>query len=480
MLPISRYEALYGTLESALPEEMIKILIDHKCGRWRQAFNRYQTILEKFNFDTKISLTEQTNLLNEETAQLVLFELMFCMTNVVSSIHVDKSHYIEVLDHFSPADRVMHGALYNLLLSLSIREGAHSAARQFASMALYEYRAAKAPYLEGFIYVHLALLDIAEARYDAAYDNNEKALSLFQSVQDTAVELAQVYIIKAWLDYENKNILPEREELDAAKKSMLEGAFWGETFLMLASVLLRSKIAMGLDSVLEVHAELETVLRVRRMTNLLPAMQLMRDEYFALGSPSRINAVPADLDEFHLLLLLPNVTTLCLNVANPNLVDFVLPRMRALSALERGQEALKNRQFPIAADHLWTALDLIDAHQMRGLLKAELATFETFLAECRARRRFVERARDVRNKLLIPLGKSETAAKHPHELTATEYAVLQLLPNATSNKGMARDLSVSEATIKFHLSNIYRKLGVNRRGAAIKAARARHWIGSYD
>lgn len=56
-------------------------------------------------------------------------------------------------------------------------------------------------------------------------------------------------------------------------------------------------------------------------------------------------------------------------------------------------------------------------------------------------------------------------------LTDRETEILQLLANGASNKDIARHVFVSENTVKFHLKNIYSKLGVNSRVQAISAAR---------
>lgn len=56
-------------------------------------------------------------------------------------------------------------------------------------------------------------------------------------------------------------------------------------------------------------------------------------------------------------------------------------------------------------------------------------------------------------------------------LTEREREILVFLANGVSNKEMARRVFVSENTIKFHLKNIYSKLGVGSRLQAINAAR---------
>ena len=57
-------------------------------------------------------------------------------------------------------------------------------------------------------------------------------------------------------------------------------------------------------------------------------------------------------------------------------------------------------------------------------------------------------------------------------LSARERAVAGLLGSGLSNKAIARTMRVSDNTVKFHLKNIYAKLGVaTRRDAAVALAR---------
>jgi DNA-binding NarL/FixJ family response regulator len=52
-------------------------------------------------------------------------------------------------------------------------------------------------------------------------------------------------------------------------------------------------------------------------------------------------------------------------------------------------------------------------------------------------------------------------------LTAREREVLQLVSQGLSNKLIARELQVSEHTVKFHISSIFAKLGAASRTDAI-------------
>ncbi|MTI16138.1 helix-turn-helix transcriptional regulator [Rhodobacteraceae bacterium RKSG542] len=57
-------------------------------------------------------------------------------------------------------------------------------------------------------------------------------------------------------------------------------------------------------------------------------------------------------------------------------------------------------------------------------------------------------------------------------LTRMERRVLMLISEGASNKFAATRLGLSEATVKFHLKNTYKKLGCNKRADAVSAARA--------
>ena len=57
-------------------------------------------------------------------------------------------------------------------------------------------------------------------------------------------------------------------------------------------------------------------------------------------------------------------------------------------------------------------------------------------------------------------------------LTRRELEILRLASSGLSNAQMAKHLWVTEQTIKFHLSNIYRKIGIRNRTAAGRWAQA--------
>jgi DNA-binding NarL/FixJ family response regulator len=64
------------------------------------------------------------------------------------------------------------------------------------------------------------------------------------------------------------------------------------------------------------------------------------------------------------------------------------------------------------------------------------------------------------------------------QLTARELEILQLVAAGLSNSRIARQLWVAEQTVKFHLSNIYRKLGLANRTEASHYAHMHGLLGT--
>ncbi|HMA33964.1 MAG TPA: response regulator transcription factor [Chloroflexia bacterium] len=62
---------------------------------------------------------------------------------------------------------------------------------------------------------------------------------------------------------------------------------------------------------------------------------------------------------------------------------------------------------------------------------------------------------------LLPLGPADES------LTAREREVLELLGQGLANKQIARQLQISEHTVKFHVSSVYAKLGAASRTEAV-------------
>jgi len=70
----------------------------------------------------------------------------------------------------------------------------------------------------------------------------------------------------------------------------------------------------------------------------------------------------------------------------------------------------------------------------------------------------------------IGLPDDSASAARAAGLTERETAILSALARGLSNEAIGKELWVAEQTVKFHLTNIYRKLGVSNRTEAARLA----------
>jgi DNA-binding NarL/FixJ family response regulator len=69
-----------------------------------------------------------------------------------------------------------------------------------------------------------------------------------------------------------------------------------------------------------------------------------------------------------------------------------------------------------------------------------------------------------------PPSAADPPAKDTGDLTEREREILGAVMRGLSNKAISQEFWVTEQTVKFHLSNVYRKLGVPNRTAAARFA----------
>jgi DNA-binding NarL/FixJ family response regulator len=69
---------------------------------------------------------------------------------------------------------------------------------------------------------------------------------------------------------------------------------------------------------------------------------------------------------------------------------------------------------------------------------------------------------------------------HESAISDRELEVVVLVARGFSNRQVAKELHISEATVKRHLANIYEKIGVVSRSDAVRTALAEQWIGFHE
>jgi DNA-binding NarL/FixJ family response regulator len=144
------------------------------------------------------------------------------------------------------------------------------------------------------------------------------------------------------------------------------------------------------------------------------------------------------------------------------LLDVRLPRMDGLACLEFLRE-----RHPRVHVVMLSAVDeeqVIESAFRRGARGYILKTVNPFDLPA-AIRQIVE------GTVIHPLRPtSESSTSRLPGLSQREVEVLAALGSGDSNREIARRLWLSEQTVKFHLRNVYRKLGVRTRTEALRVA----------
>jgi DNA-binding NarL/FixJ family response regulator len=160
----------------------------------------------------------------------------------------------------------------------------------------------------------------------------------------------------------------------------------------------------------------------------------------------------------------------------PDLVvlDLKMPTMDGLAALR----ALRDAALPTRPVILTASLgdrDVLEAVRLgaRGVVLKEMAP--SLLVEClrtvHAGGRWLEEGTvaDALGRLRAREAAGREAARR---LTPRELEVVQLVAAGRRNKEIARELAITEGTVKIHLSRVYEKLGVDNRVALTRWAQA--------
>jgi DNA-binding NarL/FixJ family response regulator len=85
-------------------------------------------------------------------------------------------------------------------------------------------------------------------------------------------------------------------------------------------------------------------------------------------------------------------------------------------------------------------------------------------------------APEVAGRLLDRVHERRVAESGPPALTQSQLAILGLMTRGFSNREIAHEVHLSENTIKTHVQEIFRKLGVHNRVEAVMTATKHNWL----
>jgi DNA-binding NarL/FixJ family response regulator len=163
-------------------------------------------------------------------------------------------------------------------------------------------------------------------------------------------------------------------------------------------------------------------------------------------------------------------------------LDVEMPVMGAAEAMEglRGISPRPKVLIVTMYDNPRMVRDLLSRGASAYLVKS--ASLEELLAAVRATAASQAGTEDGRHIILaVPRSTLERVEKGSEdEPSEREMEILLGAARGYSNRQIATSLSISEATVKRHLANVYSKIGVGSRGEAVRKALTRGWITAHD
>ena len=405
-----------------------------------------------------------------------------------------------------PADaHLQRGSFYNAALEFYMRTRRHAEAEDVAERAYAHYVAAgDVPILCFYISLHRSIMrltagDVVKSAQFAAAAEAEIDAAAFDSPSDRRL----LALLKACISFEEGQAGALLAFLDAEFDEFSHGEIWPTVFefalqygsqalceqfspFAAAAFLERWRIYQmqsrqfrAMIDLLEV-INLQNGNRWREAADRLAALDLRIDAGFMQTARAELTRIE-DRDEIAAALI-----WLRHFVFDQPTRDGLFDQLQAMHDNLR----LTGRQR--TSVEVWMAYVHKRNHNLtkaRGLLQklleaaarlgaiAPLAGEKVFLSELIEDQRIVQflsttnSARQVLRRLSL-LGISASALSSTAGLTRRETKVLLMIAEGASNKFIANALGLSEATVKFHLSNTYRKLGCSKRREAIIAARS--------
>jgi len=402
--------------------------------------------------------------------------------------------------------------LFNHLCIIYTRTGDLEEARRVALRALGYYREEKTPYAQVFMLIHLGLVSTLKGEFSAALQFCREAEELVERVHWTDRNLlAIVRLAMADALYQQGEVLQVERSLTECMEPLIRGESWVDLFTRLFWLLARSRLqvsgfdaaASALDKAEEVAVErnlprLKTAAAIMRIDLLVRAGMLesatqaierakslrdasvpdnwtWREAYDFDLAAARLALAQGQAPEALRLLEALIVSARALGHAYHRMLAEIMAVQAAWKA-GRQQQAFAYLQSTIALarTHEATQLFTDEGQELAATLRAIVRRFglKVFSPDAVL---FMSRivghglGRQQRTTRLKKTDE-ESASPTPGLMSAREVTVLKLLSDGRSNKEIARELHISETTVKFHLKNIFAKLGVSRRGMAVSVS----------
>lgn len=395
---------------------------------------------------------------------------------------------------------LLRGSYYNAILEFRVRTRRYALARDAAVSAMRHYRKAKVPILEFYVSLHLAVVELMSGTLPAARRAmSEAAAALARVSFDSPGDHRIIALVTAVAEYETGRPELLAEFIDLEFEAFTQGELWpslSEIALHYGSALIAARDgvnpARGFLERLRLHRaraqKFHTLITVREAVILQNAgrwheaaemLQALAEREPALDAPP--DGLASADDREVIAFALARLRSRAYDATD------TVGAARALAVIARNPRLTHHQRATVAVLSTWLQRRDRDASGVRRALRslfeaaardgsiAALAAEHPFLDELLANRRirdYLDSSASCQAVLrrLADIGTRRGEIAVRAGLTRREARILDALREGASNKLMAKTLSLSESTVKFHLGNLYRKLGVTTRREAIAQA----------
>ncbi len=472
---------------------LLRALVFLKDGHLNDARHIYSRILrqkEKGEF-------APTPLLDYDLAVIAATLAVYEGTPLSEAV---STNLVDALNRFEQEDKQQVGFVYTILCVFNLQKGFYDEARRVAELAISHFQEQSSVFGETYIHVHLGVIATAQGKYDQAHDCYTKVQDSQRRhfIDDKDLRLVLNILLAEW-HYEKDELATAERLLGNINRRLETGEAWYEIYAtgytLSTAITYRTR---GLAACLALGDEACTYIRregLKRLNRLVMANQvaylcqegktakarkLAQAHNLSFSGYRENTNVPHSVREVYAVVRA--LAVLCLAEGRTGEVVEQLEYFIA-AATERGESRAVNKYELLTAAAIFQTGDLEAAFEKiepviafvrkQGLLRFVLdeTPFITPILEAYAVSD-KKKEQDHVSYLLNHLHESRDGGNAP-KLSKREQEVLGQLSEGHADKVIARHLDVSENTVRFHLKNIYSKLGVGNRLMAVNEASKR-------
>jgi LuxR family maltose regulon positive regulatory protein len=413
---------------------------------------------------------------------------------------------LEAISETLPADNhAMNAVCFNLLCALHGRAGRLEDAMAAGDQAIRHFRGLGSPWGETFIYFHEGWACLSQARLrdaEALYrEGLQLAVENFGEDHDSA---AIGRALLAEVAYEKNNLHEAGQLLDGALDHIEQFDAWLEVYLAAYSTAIRlARARRDPHAVTEVARRAKATAAKRGLARLARAIECYRldieqhERIARAGETPEVPLAPGPARERDPDPVMHHLDTCVAARA------MILDGRFAQAADLLGAEVAAARRRPYIRSFITLSLLLATARWKQGRQKDAVAAFEAALSPALFEgltRPFIDegdlligvigeltaaseerRGNRLRDVFLTELTSEIDNAGNPQgggdsDLSPREREVIRYLIQGRSNREIADTMGLSVNTVKFHLKNVFEKLGVSSRKAAISAVLRRRLV----